>query len=128
MSAVNQCVFIGNLGKDAEMKYLPAGTAVTTFSIAVNNEGRKNDPTLWMQVEIYGKQAETANEHLTKGMLVSVSGRLKAFEFDGKDEKKVKGVRLNADSWHRLEKLEKAAEEGTLESEIPEIGSEGMPF
>jgi len=71
--ALNVCAFTGRLGKDPEMKYLQSGTAVTNFSLAVN---LSQDNTMWLDVAVWGKQAEAVNEHLSKGDMVGVSGRL----------------------------------------------------
>ena len=74
---------IGNLGNDPEMKYMPDGTAVTSFSVATNRRwtdsrsGQPQDETTWFRVSVWRKQAETANQYLSKGKKVLVEGRLK---------------------------------------------------
>lgn len=74
-------ILIGNLGKDPEMRYTPAGNPVTTLSLATNR--RYNDSneqatkeTTWFRVTVWGKQAEACNEFLHKGSKVLVEGRL----------------------------------------------------
>jgi len=75
----NQCQFIGNLGRDPEMRYLASGRAVTNFSIAVTKwipgkdgaEGREE--TTWIRVTSWGPQAETVNKLLKKGDKVIVT-------------------------------------------------------
>jgi single-strand DNA-binding protein len=74
-------ILIGNLGRDPEMRYLPDGTAVTNFSIATNRKwtdqaGETMQETLWFRISVFGRQAETCNEYLSKGRLVQVEGRL----------------------------------------------------
>lgn len=66
-------VLIGNLGRDPEMKYLPDGKAVTSFSIAIAGN-KKDDPPMWVKVTAWEKQAEVCNQYLTKGSRVLVEG------------------------------------------------------
>jgi single-strand DNA-binding protein len=74
-------IFVGNLGRDPEMRYTPSGQAVTDFSVAVNDNytsssGEKVKRTIWIRVSTWGKQAETCNQYLKKGKKVLVEGRL----------------------------------------------------
>lgn len=75
-------IIIGNLGRDPEMRYMPDGTAVTSFSVATNRRwtdratGQPVDETTWFRVNVWGRQAETANEYLSKGRKVLVEGQL----------------------------------------------------
>jgi single-strand DNA-binding protein len=76
-------VIAGNLGRDPEMRFTPAGQAVTNFSIAVNesftnNNGEKIKRTIWFRVTTWGKQAEICNQYLKKGRMVLVEGRINA--------------------------------------------------
>ncbi len=75
-------VVVGNLGRDPEMRYLPSGQAVTSFSIATSNkftgsDGQLVEETTWFRITAWGKQAETCNQYLKKGRLVLVEGRIK---------------------------------------------------
>lgn len=76
-------IVVGNLGRDPEMRYMPDGTPVTSFSIATNRRwndsrtGQQQDETAWFRVSVWRKQAETANQYLSKGSKVLVEGRLK---------------------------------------------------
>jgi single-strand DNA-binding protein len=75
-------IVVGNLGGDPEMRYMPDGTAVTNFSVATNRRwndqrtGQQVDETTWFRVSVWGRQAETANQYLSKGRRVLVEGRL----------------------------------------------------
>ena len=74
-------IIIGNLGSDPEMRYMPDGTAVTNFSVACNRrwtggDGQPKEETTWFRVAAWGKQAETANQYLSRGRQVQVEGRL----------------------------------------------------
>ncbi len=66
----------GNLGGDPEMRYLPDGTAVTNFNVAVSDGFGENKKTMWIRVTIWRKRAEVANQYLSKGSRVLVEGRL----------------------------------------------------
>ncbi len=76
-------IVVGNLGGDPEMRYMADGTAVTNFSIASNRRwtnqttGQPTDETTWFRVSVWRKQAETANQYLSKGSKVLVEGRLR---------------------------------------------------
>lgn len=69
-------LFIGNLGKDPEMRYSPAGEAVTSFSVAVTDGFGDKKTTVWFRVSAWGKLAETTNQFLKRGSRVLVEGRL----------------------------------------------------
>ena len=76
-------IIVGNLGKDPEMRYTPAGQAVTSFSVAVNEQytdksGEKVKKTIWFRVSAWGKQAEVCNEYLKKGSQVLIDGKMSA--------------------------------------------------
>ncbi|MFZ0547741.1 MAG: single-stranded DNA-binding protein [Candidatus Promineifilaceae bacterium] len=76
-------IIIGNLGTDPEMRYMPDGTAVTNFSVATNRgwtdsrSGESKDETTWFRVSVWGRQAESTNQYLSKGRRVLVEGRLR---------------------------------------------------
>jgi single-strand DNA-binding protein len=87
-------MIIGNVGKNPEMRFSPSGSAVTNFSVAVNNSytskatGEKRTETEWFNVVTWGKLAENCNQYLTKGKSVYVEGRLKTRSWDGNDGQK----------------------------------------
>ena len=81
-------IIVGNLGKDPEMRYTPAGQAVTSFSVAssrqyTNSGGQQVKETVWFRVSAWGKLAETCNTYLKKGKTVLVEGRLVADDRGG---------------------------------------------
>ena len=72
-------IIIGNLGSDPEMRYMPDGTPVTSFSVATNRKWGGDNPgeeVTWFRVSAWGRQAETCNQYLSKGRQVMVEGRL----------------------------------------------------
>jgi single-strand DNA-binding protein len=73
---------IGRLGRDPEMRYLPSGDPVTTFSIATDRaykdkSGQTVKETTWFRVSVFGKTAENVNQFTSKGKMVLVEGRLR---------------------------------------------------
>ena len=76
-------IVVGNLGRDPEMRYMPDGTAVTSFSVATSRRwtdgatGEPREETVWFRVSVWRKQAESANQYLSKGIKVLVEGRIK---------------------------------------------------
>jgi single-strand DNA-binding protein len=88
----NRVFFIGNLTRDPESRTASTGTAMTTFSIAVNERrggGREeqNQP-LYLRVKTFGKTAEIAAKYLVKGSNVLVEGRLEIDEYESRDGQK----------------------------------------
>lgn len=74
-------IIVGTIGRDPEMRYTPTGQAVTSFSVATNRQyttagGEQVKETVWFRVTTWGKQAETCNQYVKKGMKVLVEGRL----------------------------------------------------
>lgn len=77
---LNQCNFIGRLGRDPEIKYLPDGKAVANFSIACGDDykakdGQKVEQTNWVNIVAFGRLAEIIGEYCSKGSRVFVSGK-----------------------------------------------------
>ncbi len=76
----HKITIVGRLGRDPEMRYAPSGDAVTSFSVAVNDNYKKDDQkverTIWFRVTVWGKFAEICNQYLQKGRLILVEGQL----------------------------------------------------
>lgn len=76
-------IIVGNVGKDPEMRYMPDGKAVTSFSVATNRQytasnGEQVKETIWFRVATWGKTAEVCDQYVKKGSKVLVEGRLTA--------------------------------------------------
>ena len=86
MSDLNQCQFIGRLGKDPDIRYLPDGSAVANFSLACDWKSKTKKGTEWINCTAFGKLAEIIGEYVRKGSQVFVSGSMKTekWEKDGK--------------------------------------------
>lgn len=102
MANLNKIMVIGNVGKAPEMRFVPNGTPVTTFSVAVNNTytskatGEKHTETEWFNVVTWGKLAEICNQYLTKGKSVYVEGQIKTRSWEGNDGQKKYRTELRA--------------------------------
>ena len=84
--SLNQILLIGNAGREPELHYMEDGTPVTRFSLAVNNSYQNKsgdwvDNTEWFNVSVWGRQAESVNQNLTKGRKIFVDGRLTTSEY-----------------------------------------------
>jgi single-strand DNA-binding protein len=82
---MNSWNFTGNLGRDAEVRFTPAGDPITNFSVAVKAGYGKNEVTSWVTCSIFGKRGEAVASYLKKGNQVGVSGEglLRTWDKDG---------------------------------------------
>jgi single-strand DNA-binding protein len=90
MASYNKVLLMGNLTRDPEVRYTPKGTAVATLGLAVNrvyttDAGEQKEEVTFVDIEVWGRQAETAGEYLSKGRPVFVEGRLKLDSWDDKE-------------------------------------------
>lgn len=92
---MNNITIAGQLGKDAEQRFLPQGDAVASFSVA-DSQG-KDKPAIWWNCSLFGKRAEALAQYLTKGQAVTVSGNVTQREYTDKDGNKrtAMDVRVN---------------------------------
>ena len=102
MGSVNKCILVGNLGRDAELRYTPGGAAVATLNLATtevwnDKQGQKQEKTEWHRIVVWGKQAESLQEYLTKGKQIYVEGRLQTRQWDDKDGNKKYTTEIKAD-------------------------------
>jgi single-strand DNA-binding protein len=93
MGSVNKVILVGNLGRDAELRYTPGGSPVATLNLATtevwnDKAGQRQERTEWHRVVLWGKTAESLNEYLTKGKQIYVEGRLQTRQWDDKDGNK----------------------------------------
>lgn len=90
MASLNQCNFIGHLGKDPEVRYLPNGDPVANFSIACSEtwkdkSGEKQEKTEWVRISAFGKLAEIIGQYLVKGSQVFISGKMQTRKWQNKE-------------------------------------------
>src|SRR6267378_1046210 len=102
MGSVNKVILVGNLGRDAELRYTPGGAAVATLNLATtevwnDKQGQRQEKTEWHRIVLWGKQAESLQEYLTKGKQIFVEGRLQTRQWDDKDGNKRYTTEIKAD-------------------------------
>jgi single-strand DNA-binding protein len=98
MASYNRVILVGNLTRDPELRYIPSGTAVSEVTVAVTDRFKRNDQwveePVFVDVTLWARTAEVANEYLSKGSPVLIEGRLKLdrWEKDGQKFSKLRVV------------------------------------
>ena len=90
MASFNKVILMGNLTRDPELRYTPKGTAVAKLGLAVNRtwrnaDGQQQDETTFVDVDAFGKQAETLGQYMQKGRPILLEGRLKLDQWEDKN-------------------------------------------
>lgn len=148
---LNKAFVIGNLTRDPELKSLPSGMKVTSFSVATNRvwkdqSGAKKEATDYHNIVVFGRQAETAAQYLKKGSNVLVEGRMQTRSWDATDGTKKYRTEIIADrvqfgsrpngatgafspkASEGKSESRKEDEMDTIEYPEEEINSEDIPF
>jgi single-strand DNA-binding protein len=106
---LNKIMLIGNLGRDPEMSYTPAGKAITKFSLAVNRRSRDRDTgesreeTQWFNIVAWDRLAETCSNYLHKGSKVYIEGRMTSRKYTNKDNVEVTAWEVTATDMQMLD-------------------------
>lgn len=113
----NKITIIGNLGRDPEMRYLPSGDPVTSFSVATSErfrtrDGQQQERTTWFRVSAFGKLAETCNQFLHKGSYVYVEGTLSQQEYTDREGVQRQSLEVRAREMRMLDKRSDGGEFG----------------
>ena len=103
MASLNKVFIMGNLTRDPELRYVPSGTAVATFTVAVNRvytsqAGEKKEEVSFIRVVVWGRRAEVCGEYLSKGSPVFVEGRIQSRSWESQDGQKRSTVEVIADN------------------------------
>ena len=110
---MNSVVLIGRLVKDPELRYIPgSGTAVATFTLAVNRDFTKKDGTReadFIPIEVMGKSAEFCANYLRKGRLVACNGQLRIDNYQGQDGSWKSYTKVTCRQVNALEKKDEGA-------------------
>ena len=101
MANLNKVLLMGNLTRDPEVRYTPKGTAVGDLAIAINDSYKAQDGTIkesvtYVDIEVWGRQAETCKQYLTKGRPVFIEGQLRLDQWEQEGVKKSK-LKVRAD-------------------------------
>jgi len=99
---LNKAIIYGNLTRDPEVKALPSGIQVASFSIATNRvwkdkEGNKQENTDFHNIVVFGRQAETVGQYLQKGSSALIEGRMQTRSWEGQDGQKKYRTEVVAD-------------------------------
>lgn len=106
----NRCIFVGNLTRDPEMRYVDTTRAVVKFTIAVNRRTKNGDEVTFVDVVAWEKLAEICNEHLRKGASVLVEGRLVIRKYDDKEGNARKVTEIVIDTMQMLDRKPEGGE------------------
>src|ERR1700735_3930903 len=101
-ASLNKVLLMGNLTRDPEVKYTPKGNAVGDLSIAINDSYKAQDGTIketvtYVDIEVWGRQAETCKQYLTKGRPVFVEGQLRLDQWETPQGEKKSRLKVRAD-------------------------------
>ena len=102
MASLNKVFLIGNLTRDPEVRHTPKGTAVGDLGLAVtttfrNADGGDREEVCFLDIVVWGRQAETCRDYLSKGSPVCIEGRLQLDQWEAQDGTKKSKIRVRAD-------------------------------
>ena len=134
MANLNKVFLIGNLTRDPELRYIPSGTAVATFTVAAgrvytSSSGEKKEETCFVGVVSWARQAELCGEYLSKGSPIFVEGRLQSRSWETADGQKRSTIEVVAQNIQFLGRLPRggAGEMGRVQKG-PEVASVQGPM
>lgn len=124
MTSFNKVILLGNLTRDPEVRYTPNGIAVASFAIAVNRKYKQGDETKeevsYIDIVVFGKQAESCGQYIGKGDSVLIDGRLQQRRWDDKDTgQKRNKIEVVAQSVNFMPKRSSAGGGGHAQPEPP---------
>lgn len=133
---MNSVVLVGRLSKDPETRYGQTGTAVTTYTLAVNRTFKRDgEPSaVFLRCVAFGKAAEFADKYFRKGMRVAVSGHIQTGSYTGKDGNKVYTTDIVIESQEFAQNKGEAQRPGEVPEKetwytVPEgVDDENIPF
>lgn len=124
---LNNCQFIGRLGKEPEIKYLQSGDAVCNFSIAVGWKSKDKEGAEWVNITAFGKLGEVCGQYLKKGSQVFVQGRFKTDKYTDKNGVEKYSTKIQAEKIQFLGKNE-AADAIAPDVQAPKTDDSDIPF
>ncbi|MBU1261630.1 single-stranded DNA-binding protein [bacterium] len=132
MRGYSKAIIMGNLTRDPELRYIPSGTAVANFTVAINrtykdSSGETREETSFLPVVVWGKQAENCNQYLKKGKPVFIDGDLRQRSWEDKEGQKRSIVEIHAFSVQFLYG-KPGGETGERTEEPPLPSEEDVPF
>lgn len=121
----------GNIGRDAETRFISSGEAVVSFTVAVKSGFGKSESTTWVQCSLWGKRGEAVAPYLLKGTLVGISGEISLDEYEGKDGTKNKTLKCrlnNVDLLGKKSSGDAPAKPTSSQGHDPFDDSQEIPF
>ena len=119
MASFNKVILMGNLTKDPELRYTPNGTAVASFSLAVNRRYKQGDEfkdeVCYIDIVVFGKQAENCGQYLGKGHGIIIDGRLQQRRWETDDGQKRSKHEVVAQSIRFLSKKDDPSKEAMID-------------
>lgn len=130
MANLNKVLLIGNLTRDPDMRYIPSGSPVTHFGLAINRtyadaNGEKQDDVCFVDVVAWNRLAEVCSEYLKKGKAVFIEGRLQYRSWETEDGGKRSKLEVVAQNIQFLGGAAKADSESAPEEDTVD---DGVPF
>ena len=116
--SLNVWCFTGRLGRDAETRYLPAGTQVLEFSVAVTSATATRKKTIWTKCTLFGERGGRLAQYLTKGTQVAVSGEVNLREWQDRDGGKRSTLEVRVDKVEMIGKRDDAGPRQGRRNEI----------
>lgn len=101
-NSLNHCNFIGNLGRDPELRFTPSGDAICNFSIACGWKTKDKEGTEWIRCTAFGKLAEICGQYLKKGSQVYIAGRMTTRKWKNKEGVDQYSTEINVDQMQML--------------------------
>ena len=135
MTSFNKVILMGNLTRDPEVRYTPNGIAVASFAIAVNRKYKQGDETKeevsYIDIVVFGKQAESCGQYINKGDSVLIDGRLqqRRWETEGQKRSKIEVVAQSVNFMPKRSSAGQGAPHGNAEPtpEVP-VDEGDIPF
>ncbi len=139
MAGVNKAIVLGNLGRDPEMRYTPAGVPVATFSVATSDEwkdkesGQKQERTEWHRIVAWRGLAEVCGKYLRKGSQVYVEGKIQTRSWEDRDGVKRYTTEIMAQTMQMLgspqrQERQTGQDDGYRAEEPPSLPEDDIPF
>ena len=130
---LNQCNFIGRLGKDPEVRYTAGGDPVCNFSLACGEKykdknGNSQEKTEWVSIVIWGKLAEIAGTYLKKGSLAYISGKFATRKWADKNGNDRYSSEIVAREMKMLDGAGKQSEDIPNPPSLPPASDDKIPF
>ncbi len=134
--AINVWTFTGNIGRDAEQRFTPAGDSIVSFPVATQAGFGEKAITTWARCSIFGKRGDSVLPYLNKGQQVAISGELAAREWENKDGIKQTSIEVRVNDVQLIGKREDGQQQrqATRQQPAPQTGggiadmSDDIPF